>query len=201
MEQHSQTDDSMNSRSILEAQLRECFGRVAYSHKTHEKCADIYFKKQANIRIWQIILAAVTTSGFVATLLGAGAIGSIIGILVSTILLVLNAYTKNYNLGELIQKHKQAACDLWMIRERYLSLLTDLRMGERPIENLQTSRDELLDQLHGIYQSAPPTLDKAYARAQNALQNDEELTFSDSEIDVFLPKELRKGSNQGAKSP
>ena len=109
MEPHSQTEDSVGSREILEAQLRECFGRVAYSHKTHEKCADIYLKKQAAIRLWQIILAAATTGGFFAALFGAGKIGSSIGVLISTALLVLNAYTKNYNLGELVQKHKQAA--------------------------------------------------------------------------------------------
>ncbi|MEH0992030.1 hypothetical protein V7J87_28835, partial [Klebsiella pneumoniae] len=28
-------------RLILEGQIRECYGRVVYSHKTHEKCADI----------------------------------------------------------------------------------------------------------------------------------------------------------------
>ena len=40
LEPHSRTDDSPNARAVLEGQLRECFGRVVYSHKTHEKCAD-----------------------------------------------------------------------------------------------------------------------------------------------------------------
>jgi hypothetical protein len=29
----------------LEAQIRECFGRVVYSTKTHEKCADNSMEK------------------------------------------------------------------------------------------------------------------------------------------------------------
>ena len=41
MEQHSQTSEIDDYRRILEGQLRECYGRVVYSHKTHEKCADI----------------------------------------------------------------------------------------------------------------------------------------------------------------
>jgi hypothetical protein len=45
------------------------------------------------------------------------------GLIVSNGLLALNSYTKNYDLGELGQKHKQAANDLWLIRENYLSLL------------------------------------------------------------------------------
>jgi len=129
LEHHSQTNDSSDSRRILEGQLRECFGRVVYSHKTHEKCADILLSRLAIIKLWQIILAAITTGGFIAAVLGAGKAGAVVGVLVSTILLVINAYTKDYDLGELAQKHKQAANDLWLIREKYLSLIIDLMMG------------------------------------------------------------------------
>lgn len=192
MEPHSQTDDSLNSRAVLEGQLRECFGRVVYSHKTHEKCADILLSRLSRIKLWQLILSAVTTGGFIAAVFGGGQIGAVIGILVSTVLLVLNAYTKDYDLGELAQKHRQAGADLWIVREKYLSLITDLRMGEKPIETLQTERDQLLDKLHTVYSGAPSTTHQEYRKAQEALQKSEDMTFSDEEIDAFLPKELRK---------
>jgi sorbitol-specific phosphotransferase system component IIBC len=92
-----------------------------YSHKTHEKCADILLSRLSQIKLGQIILSAITTGGFIAAVLGAGTIGALIGVIVSTTLLVLNAYTKNYDLGELPQKHRQAGADLWIIREKYLS--------------------------------------------------------------------------------
>lgn len=192
MEHHSQTDDSPKSRAILEGQLRECFGRVVYSHKTHEKCADILLSRLSQIKLWQIILSAVITGGFIAAVFGAGQIGAVLGVFVSTALLVLNAYAKNYDLGELAQKHRQAGADLWIVREKYLSLITDLRMGEKPIETLQTERDELLEKLHSVYLGAPSTTYKAYRKAQEALQKNEDMTFSDEEIDNFLPKELKK---------
>jgi hypothetical protein len=47
----------------LEAQLRECFGRVAYSHKAHEKCADSCHVKLSRLKIAQIALSAVRTGG------------------------------------------------------------------------------------------------------------------------------------------
>lgn len=193
MEAHSQTSDTPQSRAILEGQLRECYGRVVYSHKTHEKCADILLSRLSRIKLWQIGLSAITTGGFIAAVFGAGTIGALIGILVSTSLLVLNAYTKNYDLGELAQKHRQAGADLWVIREKYLSLITDLRMGEKPIESLQSERDKLLDELHAVYSGAPSTTYQAYKKAQEALQKLEDLTFSDEEIDAFLPKELKRG--------
>lgn len=189
LEHHSQA----KPKEILEAQIRECFGRVVYSHKTHEKCADILLSRLSTIKIWQIVLSAVTTGGFLATIFGAGQLGAIIGTIISTILLVLNAYTKNYDLGELAQKHKQAANDLWLIRERYLSLLTDLKMDDKSIEQLKKERDALLEELHAIYSGAPSTTFKAYKKAQSALKQYEEMTFSDEEIDAFLPKKLRKG--------
>lgn len=193
MEQHSQTNDTPDSRSIFEGQLRECYGRVVYSHKAHEKCADILLRRLSTIKLWQIILSAITTGGFIAAVCGAGKVGAVIGVLVSTILLALNAYTKNYDLGELSQKHKRAAADLWIIREKYLSLITDLRMGEKPIESLQEERDSLLEEVHAVYSGAPSTTYEAYRKAQEALQKLEDMTFSDEEIDAFLPKELKNG--------
>lgn len=193
MVHHTQTNDSSSSRSVLEGQLRECFGRVVYSHKTHEKCADILLSRLSQLKLWQIILSAITTGGFIAAVLGAGQIGAVVGIVVSTVLLVLNAYTKNYDLGALAQKHRQAGVELWLVREKYLSLITDLRMGEKPIETLQMERDEMLEQLHAVYSGAPSTTYQAYRKAQEALKKFEDMTFSDEEIDAFLPKELRKG--------
>lgn len=195
MEQHSQTNDSLESRRIFEGQLRESFGRVVYTHKTHEKCADILFSRQSSLKLWQIILSAATTGGFISAFFGAGNIGATIGVLVSTCLLVLNAYTKNYDLGELAQKHKQAANDIWLIREKYFSLITDLAMGEKPLEALQNERDTLVTQLHTVYSSAPSTTFQAYKKAQNALKHNEDMTFSDEEIDAFLPKTLKRSNS------
>jgi hypothetical protein len=49
------TTDHIN---VLEGQLRECYGRVVYSHKTHEKCADILLERQGRIKFWQIVISA-----------------------------------------------------------------------------------------------------------------------------------------------
>lgn len=193
MEQHFQTEDTTEPRHILEGQLRECYGRVVYSHKAHEKCADILLSRLSAIKLWQIILSAITTGGFIAAVLGAGKVGAAVGMVISIVLLVMNAYTKNYDLGELAQKHKQAANDLWIVRETYLSLLVDLRMKEKPLESLQRQRDELVEQLHTVYSSAPSTTFQAYKKAQEALKKVEDMTFSDAEIDAFLPRELKRG--------
>ncbi|BEH13961.1 hypothetical protein MAALD49_13290 [Marinobacter shengliensis] len=118
--------------------------------------------------------------------------GTIIGGGVSAVLLVLNGYTKDYDLGQLAQKHRQAAADIWLIRERYLSLLTDLRSNALTEDQVRIERNELLVELHSIYVGAPSTNFRAYSQAQNALKNMEDMTFSDEEIDTFLPNSLKK---------
>lgn len=55
-------------------------------------------------------------------------------------------------------------------------------------ENIKEAKP---DTLH-IPSGAPSTTFKAYRKAQEALQKSEEMTFSDGEIDAFLPKELKR---------
>lgn len=52
--------------SVLEGQVRECFGRVIYAHKTHEKDGDLCAGTLRNIKLIQIILGAITASGAIA---------------------------------------------------------------------------------------------------------------------------------------
>ncbi|MHC5758720.1 SLATT domain-containing protein [Nostoc sp.] len=178
----------------LESQIRECYGRVVYSHVVHEKCADIYLEKLKLTKNWQIILSAITTGTLLLSIFGEAKIGSIIGAIFSTILLALNTYTQDHDLGEIAQKHSQIASKLWVIRESYLSLLTDIAINSLTVDQIQAKRDELQNSLASIYQNAPRTNDKAYMKAQKALKVDEQLTFSDKEIDNFLPSNLRRTS-------
>ena len=193
MEPHSQVNDSLESKQVLEGQLRECFGRVVYSHKTHEKCSDILVKRLSRIKFWQIILSAIVTSSFLLRIFDLADAGFILGAIVSAVLLGLTLYIKDYNLGEEAQKHKQAANDLWLTRERYQSLITDIVIGEKPLKVVQQERDVLMEDLHVVYSNAPTTNSRAYTEAQKALKQNEDMTFSDREIDAFLPTELKRG--------
>lgn len=182
------TDEEM----LLEGQIRECYGRVVYTHKTHEKCADLLLKRHQCIKGWQIALSALVTGGVLGALSPDTRLLTLLTAILSTVLLALNSYTKDYDLGEVAQKHRQAASEIWVIRERYLSLLTDLRSHAMSPEAAREIRDGLLEGLGSIYNGAPSTNSKAYQLAQAGLKNMEEMTFSDEEIDKFLPRELRR---------
>ncbi|EKK5516310.1 SLATT domain-containing protein [Enterobacter hormaechei] len=178
--------------SILEGQLRECYGRVVYTHKTHEKCADLLLDKLRKMKNLQLVLLAITTGSFISTVIGDAKTGAVIGSFLSAILLFINTYLKDYDLGTIAQKHRQAASEIWLIREKYLSLLTDLKLQTKDIEEITKGRDVLMNELSAIYAGAPSTTYKAYSMAQKALKELEDMTFSDEEIDKFLPSELKR---------
>lgn len=174
----------------LYAQIRECYGKVAYTHKTHEKCADLLETKSHRIKITQIVLSTITTGGFLFSIFGDNQVVSIFGIIASSVLLFLTLYYKDFNLEETAEKHKAAALKLWDVRESYFSLLVDFEL--LGTETVVEKRDALQNELLRIYEQSPRTNQKGYGKAQEALKENEELTFSDEEIDCMLPKNLRK---------
>lgn len=144
----------------------------------------------------QIVLSALTAAGAVGVVFDRSSAFFTYGtLLLSVGMLILNSYAKDLNPGAETQKHREAASDIWNVRESYLSLLTDIRDSSVPLTKLRTRRDELQSALHKIYKAAPRTDDIAYGKAQTALKDNEELTFSDAEIDAFLPAPLRRMKN------
>jgi hypothetical protein len=190
MEPNSLTDKEQYR--ILESQIRECFGRVVYSHKTQEKCADIVNRLHKRLKLCQIIISGIVTTSLLLKVFGDNQIALFVGAFLSVILFALNTYMKDYDLGEITQKHTNAANDLWDIRETYFSMLTDMRTENLSVNQIINKRDELQKRLLNIYAGSPRTNSKAYKAATKALKINEELTFSDKEIDAFLPKELRR---------
>lgn len=188
MEQNSPHNDS----TLLEAQIRENYGKIVYSHKTQEKCADILASRNNLMKNCQILLSALVTTGLLVRVFKGDEWALIASTILSAIQFALTSFLKEYNLGETIQKHNTAALELWDIREQYLSLLTDLKASLISSREVIVRRNELHDQLSKTYKGSPRTFNSAYSTAQKALQLNNELTFTDLEIDNFLPRNLRK---------
>jgi len=178
----------------LEGQLREMYGRAAYTHKTHEKMADGYISRYRLIKKFEIWLSALSSGSLLLAVFGDSRPATVVGAVLTTILLGLTLYFREASLGEQAQKHTVVASKLWGVREALLSLLVDMNDG-RAIEEVRQRRDHLNEQLEEIYKGAPRTDSVAYSAAQKALKTNEELFFSDSELDRMLPKRLR--SKQG----
>ncbi len=183
-----------NPSTALEGQLREMYGRAAYTHKTHQKMADGYVTKYKRIKLIEIVLSAATTTSLLVALFGKSEAATAVGAVLSAVLAGCALYFKEASLGEQAQLHTEVGAKLWGAREALLSLLVDLQDG-RPVEEVRQQRDRLNAELEDIYKAAPRTNSKAYSDAQEALKNAEELFFTDEELNKMLPKQLR--SNAG----
>src|SRR5579862_89507 len=182
--------DSVQCKDTLAGQIREMFGRVAYTHKTHEKMADAYVKRYKIIKTLEILLSSLASGSLLIAVFGDSRIATIIGSVISTVLLGFALYFKEASLGEQAQKHTVVASKLWGVREALVSLLVDMNDG-RNIDDVRAERDRINHSLEDIYKGAPRTSSGAYAAAQRALKADDELYFSEEELDKLLPKELR----------
>ena len=114
---------------------------------------------------------------------------TIVSCVISTISTGITLYLKNYNLNDLIRQLHVSANEAWLIREDYISLLTDFNQLQ-DIE-ITTKREELKLRVYELYKNSPKTDSKSYELAQKALKKDEEQFFTADEIDKMLLQHLR----------
>ena len=169
--------------------IRESFGRVSYSHKTHEKEVEIQSRYVTIVKWVNIGLIAITTGSLLGALF-AGQTLVIIGAFFSALTLGFSIYQLSFDPEKKAVRHKQVANSLWLIREKYVNLMADIINGHLKEDGIVKRRDDLLNELDVVYKSAPETSTEAYKLAQQALKIDEELTFSDKELNQLLPASL-----------
>jgi len=175
--------------------IRESFGRVAYSHKTHEKAAEIEGRNSKIMKWTNIVLTALTSGSLVSTIVTNQNAFLYTSAFLSSLMLGFTLFQLNFSPAKRAEKHRYVANELWYIREKYINLMADIINGELSDELIISERNQLIKELKYIYKFAPQTNSKAYEKARKALKINEEFTFSDEEIDRFLPYELKLKKN------
>lgn len=173
----------------LISQIRDAYGKVVYSERIHVeqyKYLDFFNKCLKYIRI---TLSAISTIGFIGAVVTNEVLALWIGGIFSMLLLAINLFYGNFNIAHDMGLHQKAADELWIIREKYVSLLTDF--NELSEAEIQNQRDELLSQTSNVYKGVPKTGNRVFLKAQKALKINGEQFFEDSELNNLLPKHLR----------
>jgi hypothetical protein len=85
---------------------------------------------------------------------------------------------------------------MWNTRDSYQSLIADSLDDQVPIASLRERRDALQSALHKLYHGAPFTDDEAYAKARVALKDNEDLMFTEKEVDDMLPQAMRRANRR-----
>ena len=101
----------------------------------------------------------------------------------------------NTDICEIKYQHKMLAENYKSLRDQYMSLIEEI-MSESSSESKLRKKHKELQSMYGqMGKSSPATTAKDYTNAQSGLglgnNSDEEFTWSDSEINKFLPVKLR----------
>jgi hypothetical protein len=119
---------------------------------------------------------------------------SYVGLLVTAITLIVELLNKE-NLTLIMCQHRTVAEKYKVLRDEYMNLIEDIMSGFSSESDLRIKKDSLQKQYSTIGENAPETTTKDYKNTQSGLglagNSNEEFTWSDIEIDRFLPQLLR----------
>lgn len=192
------------SSDILTDAIRDSFARTTYTHKTYEKQLEIQYKNLNWYRWIRFVVIAITATGAISVIFIDVYLAKLLTALFAVISLFLTLYGLGLKPEESVSELQRTARDLWYVREKYFHLIADIKSGAINDERAIKIRDELTEKLNEIHHDAPQTTSRAYKKAQEALKLKEEMTFTDTEIDNFLPAGLKKNnpqSPQASKAP
>lgn len=181
---------------LLESQIRQIFASVVWSHKIQEEQADIYRNRYNTLETIKIAASSITSAGIISIIFVDGFWLKIITAILSMVSIAVNTYYKTFNLVNMANEHKQTALKLLRLREKLICLLCDIKMQKINEEDVISTRDELLEELMNAYDKSRDATSDAVAKASEHLKKRGDLTYSDEEIDSFLPIYLKKRGNQ-----
>lgn len=172
------------------ATARDLFGRVVYTHETHERERIIWSKKVCTTNRVNNILASGTT-----------VLAVIAAALPSTIVLILTAIAAGATTGFGLwqsssdaagkeSQHRIAAKELLWCRQQLAMLIADCQIP-LSVETLRRNLEIVNRELHAIYKFAPSTSPEAYKEAEAQIKGGH-FSLSDDEVDALLPEALRK---------
>jgi hypothetical protein len=180
-----------NGREYILATARELYGRAVYSHKTHEKERQIWSDKACLMNRINVGLVSTTTVFAVVSVALQPRWVLILTALFASATTAFVLWQSSFDPVGKENRHRTAAKELLWVREQLLLLIERSHIATEPTERLQLFLESITRELTALYKFAPDTSPEAYALASDSLKSGE-FTFTDDEIDAFLPTRLRK---------
>lgn len=173
--------------------IKQKLGNIVYSHKTHEKAIERKIRYLSFIKWGNIFLVGSILLILVLQLLFPKEKIFLYGGIGLTILeFIFVLIQLNFDFSRDIREHRIVANKLWLVREKYLNLLTDIKNDSLSDKKIMEIRNELDEKVSKIYENAPQTSPKDYNRAEKALNSNEKPKADDEELNAFLPNHLKE---------
>ena len=177
--------------------LEERFVKIAWTHKIHEKQADLYNSKLSWNKTLLAFTTSFTTTSAIASLFAKFELDWIIDIITAVFAVISTYLTLRYKdnvLEEKANANKQYAAKCLSLRNAYESLMADIK-SERI-----TDMEVIIEKRNGLEKRTidlseceiqPTVTSKAVDMADKALKEKKETQTSDEEIQTIVPINLQ----------
>lgn len=182
--------------------IKQSFAQTVFTHKVQEVAAENAGKWMFGVKIANIVIVSLTlimlllqtanSSNLIYSYLGSGiAVGEIIFLVIQL----------TFNFEQTALSHKNSALKYMQLRDKYRSLIADIMNNQISQDTIIARRDSLQAEYQVVSDLSPQTSAKEYLEAQKRLHTannscDEHYTWSESEINQFLPENLRISISQ-----
>lgn len=181
--------------------VREVYGRLVWTHKTHEKQRELDSSRVRRERWLNVFLMGLSASGVLASIPLQEVWASVIAAVLAFVSTGFAIYQISFGGEAQILLQRQAAKNLLIERDNMLLFIEKVMMDDADIVLLREEFQVTQQRIGQIYASLPDTTSKAYELASKGLKNNEELTFSSDEIDLLLPEKLRNTQSNLESTP
>jgi cell division protein FtsL len=189
----------MNEKLL--ASIRFYFAQSVFNTNCHFKAYNRLVKNKKRISNFVKFIAAGTLLLLILQIIGLEHhcqsllnILAFIGILFTGVSLVFEIFNKE-DVSPQIFQQKMYAEKYKSLRDEYMGLIEEIMSNSLSEELLRIKRDNLQKRYSAFGENAPQTIKEDYKQTQLGLglegSNGEEFTWSDKEIDKFLPDQLR----------
>lgn len=181
------------NRDRLLSQIKEAHGKVVYTYTAHHKIVDRSKRWKAILDWIEISITSASAVGLLSGFITNETALKLIGGLSAAVSLAITLFTKNDSLQTAIKEHTDAANDLWLVREKYQSLIIDFDGKETT--QIQVARTAIMNEVDQINRKYPGTDPRSYKAAQKALKKNEEQYFAPGEADQLLPHDQNNSNS------
>jgi len=174
------------SLSVID-HLRINFGLVAQNYTVHAQAAERLAAFALKARITTLALFALATGSILLNLIRPAREYQIAAALIAAGAFVVQVVTVAYHVEARVYSHRLLAHRLWLMCERYRSLLTEIHDGLLDHATILHRRDVLSEEVHTIYEQGFPIDQQAYESMRQLPSDGSVEPMSDAQLDQVAP--------------
>jgi conflict system pore-forming effector with SLATT domain len=135
---------------------------ASQNYTVHAKAADRLAARTSRVRIGVLVLLGVATAAAMTNLIDPGRYAQIATAVATLLAFAGHAAYLAFDFEGRVDAHRSCASKLWLVCDRYRSLLAEIQDGLLNREHILQRRDELSALVHAAYDQAFSLDQKAY---------------------------------------